>query len=128
MTVTVIRRFPGHSPLLKPCAPNPHPSSMYYQIFIICFTRTSPTYLGKYAKPGKGDCKWTKQRISGSAFSLLPTKASLNVSIQENNYKTLTRCYHTPVMLNKYHPDTPNTCWRSSREPGSLHIFCGHVH
>lgn len=51
-------------------------------------------------------------------------KGSLNVSIQENNYKTLTRWYRTPAILNKFNPSYPNKCCRCDGEPGTLvHIL-----
>lgn len=51
-------------------------------------------------------------------------KGSLNVSIQENNYKTLTCWYRTPAILNKHNPSSPNKCWRCAGELGILlHIL-----
>lgn len=51
-------------------------------------------------------------------------KGSLNVTTQENNYKTLSRWYRTPALLNKFNPDTSDKCWRSSNETGTLlHIW-----
>lgn len=51
-------------------------------------------------------------------------KGSINVNTQENNFKLASRWYRTPTLLNRFDPRVPNSCWRCSREPGSLlHIW-----
>lgn len=51
-------------------------------------------------------------------------KGSLNVLIQENGYKVITRCYRTPSRLHKSSSDTPDTCWRCGTEVGTmLHVW-----
>lgn len=51
-------------------------------------------------------------------------KGSMNVSIQENGYKTCSRWYRTPVKLHKYYPEISPLCWRCNADPGSLlHIW-----
>lgn len=51
-------------------------------------------------------------------------KGSTNVTTQENGYKIQARWYHTPVLLHKFKPDIPETCWRCHQERGTLlHIW-----
>lgn len=51
-------------------------------------------------------------------------KGSLNVAIQENGYKILTKWYRTPSRIHKFSPSIPNTCWRCNGDVGSMiHIW-----
>lgn len=98
--------------------------NMWSLTYIICFSQTIPLNLGNHALHGKGNWNLNWQMISGNIYSRLLIKGSFNVSIQENNYKTLTRWYRTPTVVNKYNPSIPNTCWRCTREPCTLlHIW-----
>lgn len=57
-------------------------------------------------------------------ISMIAHKGSLNVSIQENNYKILMRWYRTPVIIHKYYPTLSDKCWRCTIEVGTLeHIW-----
>lgn len=51
-------------------------------------------------------------------------KGSLNVAIQENSYKAITRWYRTPSRLHKFSADIPDTCWCCGKEVGTmLHVW-----
>lgn len=51
-------------------------------------------------------------------------KGSTNVTTQENRYKIQSRWYHTPSLLHKFNPATPEICWRCHQQKGSLlHIW-----
>lgn len=51
-------------------------------------------------------------------------KGSINVSIQENNYKILSRWYRTPHILHKFNPTIPSSCWRCQHPQADiLHIW-----
>lgn len=51
-------------------------------------------------------------------------KSSLNVAIQENGYKIVTRWYRTHSRLHKFLADIPDTCWRCEWEVGTmLHVW-----
>lgn len=51
-------------------------------------------------------------------------KGSINVSIQETNYKIISRWYRTPSILHRFDASYPDKCWRCQRETGDLlHIW-----
>lgn len=51
-------------------------------------------------------------------------KCSLNVNVQENGFKIISRWYRTPSILHKLFPSSSPTCWRCLSGTGSiLHIF-----
>lgn len=51
-------------------------------------------------------------------------KGSINVTAQENGFKIFSRWYKTPLFLHRINPKIPSTCWRCSKEVGSLlHIW-----
>lgn len=51
-------------------------------------------------------------------------KGSLNVSVQENGYKSKTQWYRTPDLIHKFSSTVPEQCWWCSRETGSFsHIW-----
>lgn len=51
-------------------------------------------------------------------------KGSVNVSVQENGFKVLSRWYKTPSRLHKISPTITPNCWRCSERDGSLlHIW-----
>lgn len=51
-------------------------------------------------------------------------KGTLNVQVQENAYKILTRWYRTPLKLHHFNPTLPMHCWRCKTDTGSLiHVW-----
>lgn len=51
-------------------------------------------------------------------------KGSLNVAIQENCYKVITRWYRTLSRLHKFSSEIPDTCWLCVKERGTmLHVW-----
>ena len=51
-------------------------------------------------------------------------KGSVNVQVQENAYKILSRWYKTPLKLHRINPALSKVCWRCNLETGSfLHIW-----
>lgn len=63
----------------------------------------------------------TIQKQNMVALSL---KSSICTTIQETNYKILTRWYLTPSRLHIMFPGTSKHCWRCQKDEGTLlHIF-----
>lgn len=51
-------------------------------------------------------------------------KGSLNVAIQENGYKVITKWYRTLSRIHKFSPNIPDTCWRWGLGVGTmLHVW-----
>lgn len=51
-------------------------------------------------------------------------KGSMNVQVQESAYKLFSRWYRTPLLLHRFNPTIPQTCWRCNTDTGSLlHIW-----
>ncbi|KAM9320234.1 coiled-coil domain-containing protein 80 [Gastrophryne carolinensis] len=51
-------------------------------------------------------------------------KGLISSSMQETNYKLITRWYRTPELLHSFFPSVPDTCWRCGQSGASmLHIW-----
>lgn len=120
-TVTWNRQL---SPFETLCSRNTPQRHLISYIYTLLQDDTDPSMTQPARASWEADLHLTLTDDDWDSIYTFAHKGSLNVAIQENGYKIITKLYRMPARLHKFSPSVSNVCWRCKGAIGSMiHIW-----